>query len=249
MRNLSIKNHTILIITESHTDAFLIKEFLVRYKIALSDNIFTYYTNMYDLYDSFLEIGGTRFERKRFLQILRQKEKRKNYQSVIRKRYTEIFLSYNFNPQDTRYNPTIIRRMMRYLDNPVNGMMFLNYPSIEAFNDAEELSGENYLTRIVAGDELDNRNYRLKVGQQIGYTNWKMSDKSELDRMFMKNLMKAYNIAKVPYKEGEELVKYSKLDMYEILNRQVKKFRDSGKLFTLCTSIFIILELQERPAL
>ena len=113
-------------------------------KITSNVNFYCYKTNIYTLYDELKRDPSLDI-----LSLIIEKARRQNetedLEMLSNNNFGEIFLIFDLDPQDERYNENKIDKMLNFFDNETeHGKLYINYPMVESFKHFTEIPDENY---------------------------------------------------------------------------------------------------------
>ena len=108
----SMSNKTkVLIITEGKkTEPKLYKKAFELFPLFNKYEIYSYKANAYDLYgylEPYWDDGS--LEASEFLQILQEHETNENKKKILAQKFSDVFLIFDFDPHDHRYNFSKLR--------------------------------------------------------------------------------------------------------------------------------------------
>lgn len=258
--NLVNKISKVLIVVEGNTpDIPLLEKLLKLYYPQRNYYIWSYNTNIYDLYDKLYENDQNDFETLDLLMVLRSKESNEEIKKKLSERYSDIILIFDFDPQDHRYSKEKIERMMSvFYDSTENGKLYLNYPMVEAFKHIKYLPDNQYEFRTVKMSELGKEYYRSEHGTIDGYKKYKEIVKNETiendinkytksmcDQIIKHNIKKYNKILTNQFKLLDNEQQYFDMKLDDILNKQNEMRERKDEFYVLCTSVFYLLEIKE----
>ena len=221
----------------------LMKHLFSLYGIDEEYEIVSYCTNIYTLYKCiFDEYGGS--QDVDLNQLLKSKEKDKAKHHIFDQRYTDTILVFDLEPQDPEFSSEKIMRMCDYFDNSSdNGMLYLNYPMIEAFWHMKSIPDPDFYTYYASITELKNRKYKQRVHDECrnGDPSKFAATRKECTVVILQNIRKAQ--ALVNYTSDDLFVP----DMCDILAEEIKLIDTAQKIAVLCTCVFFIADYN--PAL
>lgn len=147
-------SRNILAIVEGDSkEPALLKKLFDIYNIS-DREIFSYGATVHDLYDKIEKEYGAEYEDIDIILFLKSLNKEK-YKDILEKKYTDIILIFDFDPQDNRYSAEKLEFMMKVFSNTVErGRLYINYPMVEAFYHIQDLNTEQFLESTVAYEDL-----------------------------------------------------------------------------------------------
>ena len=159
------------------------------------------------------------------------------------KRYSEIVLIFDFDPQDREFSTTAILEMSRYFsDSTDTGKLYINYPMVESFYHVKSIPDSDYDGYIATLDELKDHLYKSRVDKESFIHDRKefAGQKSNCDLVVRQNIDKAWRIAqKTRPDDGEDSPVPEQSD---ILNKQLEKLSAEKAVYVLCTCAFYIVD-------
>lgn len=235
-------NQKILILVEGEkADVSLMQHLLDVYQLALDYEIVSYCTNIYQLYHDLFELDAP--DDIDLLQLLKSREKNPAKKPIFDYHYSDVFLVFDLDPQDPRYEPQKIEAMAHYFcESSDMGKLYINYPMVESFYHLISLPDPAYFQRTVTMEELQKKTYKRRVRSENycrGYDRFAKT-RIECNTVIKHHLQKAESLA------GRR-VDSPTPDQEPILAAQVKMLNDESKISVLSTCCFFIPDYQ--PAL
>lgn len=211
------------------------------YGLNIPYEIFSFKDNLYSLHTLLFAQPGEK--RPNIQRLLLTRAKTERDISVLSKRYSDILLIFDFDPQDSNYDENGLKEMISYFANSNrHGKLYLNYPMVEAFHHLRCPNDEGYLKRRVKKETLERKGgYKRLVAKESVFKSLKNypSEKEIWDFIIEINIEKSAKIIK------------SKLtnipaDQSKIANTQMKLYKQKEELYVLCTCIFFVYEYDSR---
>lgn len=158
---------------------------------------------------------------------------------MLSKKYTDIFLIFDFEPQDNNFNKDTVRKMLLFFnDSTNNGKLFINYPMMQSYKDIQNMPDYSFLEKRVAKDEF--KTYKYLVGNRSNYTNLNLYTNVVLISLVTHHLIKANYIL-----NGKPIMMnysdYDKLNYLDLFDIQCDNLK-SGFIYVINTSIFLIVD-------
>ena len=221
------------------------------YSACFSDEkyeVFPYNTNIHDLVDRIFvedEIDEG-FDLKLLLYSIC---KDVSQREILKNEFSDIFLIFDFDPQDNRINFERLKKLQEYFyDSTNNGKLYINYPMHEAYKNINRMPDERFIHSTVA--EKDIHDYKKLANSQTPY----YTDISKLDKKTIFGLS-AHHLRKFNYLlytkpsclilqdeiTGEELLK--------LLEIQADNLLVNEKVFIISTLMLHIFEFQPKKIL
>lgn len=230
------KAKILLLVEGAKTDVVLMRHLLEVYGISDKHEIVSYNTNIYVLYEAmFFEDAPDTLD---LLQVLKEHEKDPQKKRVFEERYTDILLVFDLDPQDARYSPSIIRKMLDHFDeSSENGKLYINYPMVESFYHMRNIPDPAYSSYTVTLSELRNREYKARVQRENrnhDYLKFAQS-RSECNQVIAQNIEKSRIITGLP-----GMVQMGPAEEESVFDVQSDCINKSEWLYVLCTCVFYI---------
>lgn len=168
--------------------------------------------------------------------------------ALLRMRYTDVILVFDYDPQDNRFEPRRLERFTAVFNDSTDpGALYLNYPSVESFCDFESPFDLSYLSSDIGVSEL--RDYKRRVGTR------RLRDIDEITGPLVSAVV-ALNASKIQHLcEGvppEETLVGSgdsslaaitrDLDLAAFLGLENRRLADEGRVFVCNTCLFFVCQ-------
>lgn len=155
----------ILIICEGSDEEKLFNKLFNLYPIDANYVVYQYKTNLH-LFGKFLIEKyidqGFYIDELDIIQVLKDYR----FESVLDKKYTDILLIFDFDPQDPRYVPDRLKQLQHlFSESTSQGQLYINYPMIEAALDFDEIPDCGYIDKTVNTKFLKHNAYKNRVKQ------------------------------------------------------------------------------------
>lgn len=203
------------------------------------ENIYSYETTVYDLLKKMFDHDEMDCNLD-VISVLRETELEPERRIVLEREYSDIYLIFDMDPQESRYEECshlLESAMLFFSDSTVNGKLYLNYPMLESYKHLRAHDDISYFDRVVGIDEI--REYKSVVESEC-HPHFKHLNRYTEDTMreiiFM-NVRKANKmLSGVSNLPGVD--DYRSWEGIELLRIQRESFADDGVLFVLNTSVF-----------
>ena len=208
-------------------------------------NTYTYRTNIHVL-ARYLSEYYPDFDRDNIEinSVLCDQEKDPEKRKILKKTYTDIFLIFDFDPQDSNTNVCIINRMLDYFDDSVNhGKLFINYPMMQSYRHFKQFPDDDFYKVKVF--ECDYKKYKQIVGNESGYTNINKYDYDTFFNFAVHHLKKANYILTDRYEVPKEELYEKDIKLSDIFMIQVNNSKE-GWIYVLNTCVFILIDYNHR---
>ncbi len=239
------KSKILVLVEGDKTDFRLMEHLFYVYGIADKHEIISYNTNIYVLYNEVFRDGDP--ESLDLLQTLKEHETDAKKKKLFDRRYSDILLIFDLDPQDPLFSADKILQMMSFfVESSDMGKLYLNYPMVEAFYHMKNIPDKDYSSYTVSIDELKNKTYKSRVNKENRNHNYSKFavNKAECDIVINQNIDKAWLVS-----EEERVVDDLEIllpDSVDILKSQLK-FMETNKLISvLCTCDFYIADYNSK---
>lgn len=176
--------------------------------------------------------------------VLASLEKDDNKKKLLRDNYSDIFMIFDFEPQDLHTHYDTIRRMLAYFsDSTEQGKLFINYPMMQSYKHFSDLPDDLFDQKAVSLDQV--KSYKALVAAESAFTDLQKYDFRTFYSIAYHHIKKALFVqtenSKIP-----TLDMFFSLDYQAIYDKQVQ-FVDLEKMvWVLNTCIIGVVEFSPR---
>lgn len=224
-----------LIICEGDSERTFCKLILEKYilKNDKEKEYVIFKTNIYNLYKEMEKDYGLDIK-----EVIKERAKQigdlQTYKKLETKGFSETFLIFDLDPQDSNFNIKTIEKMIKYFDNETeNGKLYINYPMLESFKHFKSIPDLNYnkyevsLKECFKYKEIINKISCIKHIGKISNKTLDIITKQNLEKFnfISNNNIKNYNM----YMEN-----YSQEKLFKL---QIKHFNKTRKFYVINTSV------------
>lgn len=200
--------------------------------------IISYGANIYDLYDKLKAFYGENWDDLDFLLFLREQEPDEHKKDLFDEAYTDIFLIFDFDPQDNRFDKEKICKLMEYFDDSTwHGRLYINYPMVESCIHIRSFEDTSYLLSKVRLENL--KNYKKIANEESCCPDITKYNKSIFSHIIQLNLFKIMNMLKLD--EGN-----LSSDLYgilkDVLALQLQVLEEEASFYILNTCLLCMYE-------
>ena len=200
--------------------------------------IVSYGANIYDLYARIQRYYGDDLENLDFLLFLREREPDENKKKIFDDRYTDIYLIFDFDPQDNRFSAKALQQMMNYFnDSTSRGRLYINYPMVESCIHILSFKNADYLSSCVRLDELGQ--YKTRANTESCCPDITQYDKLLFSQIIRFNLDKIKKIACCTH---EMLVENLYAVLKDVLKIQIHLLQQTTSFYILNTCLLCVYE-------
>jgi len=240
----------ILVITEGeNTEPELIQKLSEIFAEEKLD-IYRYKSSIHSLYNCLNRYSGD-LENTDFLSVLRANENNATEKAKLTDRYTDIFLVFDFDPQDNTYSLEHLEALMSYFcESTQNGKLYINYPMVESFYHLRHETVKN----CVEDSTFKDRKFSLvelyapkkcayktiaRYGEFGCRSNAKHLNKEKLTLIIHQQLCKGNFVLNGKYTPIKE---FGQTAMTDILHKQAAMLAETQEAYVLNTCCFHIAE-------
>ena len=200
---------------------------------------YPYKSNIYSLYQKIKEYD----ELTSTIEILKEMAPNKKMKSILNIHFSEIYLIFDFDPQEPAYSDTKIEELVSLFDNETEfGKLYINYPMMESLKDHKNFDLTDYLSRYVSLENLSSESYKDYIK--------KNGHKKNLDKMTIRHFKKLskLNIAKANYilnnkKEMPDFNDYHSIsNQILLLDKQTYQKNAKNRIYVLNTCMMFIVD-------
>ena len=176
--------------------------------------------------------------------VLKSKETRSHFRDLLSQRYQDVFLIFDFEPQDHHpHFDTIIRMLDYFNDSSDHGKLFINYPMMQAYKHFPFLPDDSFATRQVSIEEC--RYYKQIVGDTSGYTDINDYSYVTFVSLIVHHLRKANLILTGNYSipSYEDYLTWQGSEIYKL---QCSFLEEKHIVFVLNTSVFLGVDFKPK---
>lgn len=202
-------------------------------------NFYPYKSNLYSLYQKIEEYE----EMTSTIEILKEIAPNKKSRSILNKNFSEIYLIFDFDPQESAYSDSKIKKLaLRFNNETEFGKLYINYPMMESMRDHHNFDINEYLQKRVQLQGLSSESYKFHISHN-GYNKptTKMTIK-HFKLLTKMNVIKANNILT----DSKVLPEYSQYqdisNQINILLKQIEEKNKSRSFYVLNTCMFFIID-------
>lgn len=234
------KSQILVLVEGNKTDYNLMNKLLEIYGISDSHEVVSYHTNIYTLYQEMFQEGDPASVD--LLQNFKEHEPNPHLKELFDRRYSDILLIFDLDPQDPLFSVDKITEMASYfVESSDMGKLYLNYPIVEAYYHMKSIPDPEFDSYTVSLEELTGHTYKGRVNRENRDHDYRKFgvDKKENDIVIRQNIAKAWRIAKP---EALSPLSITPLEAGDILRRQLEMLSKENILSVLCTCVFYIAD-------
>ena len=240
MVNSMAKN--VLLIVEGDKDEVRFYKCLFQNCFHLSQyQFFSYRSNIHvlaqELYNNYPTFEKDEIDIRHVLVSLEQDDKKKE---LLRAKYTDVFLVFDFDPHHDHAHFDTVRRMLAYFcDSTAQGQLYLNYPMMQSYKHFPALPDPSF--RELAVDLSEIKEYKKVVGQTSKYTDLTKYDYKIFYSLAAHHLMK-FNFLTTGSYQVPSCEEYLNKDVIKLYDYEIDLFLKEKKISVINTCIFVLCD-------
>jgi len=171
-----------------------------------------------------------------FLQVLKENEQDDEKRLLLEKKYSDILLIFDLDPQASNYAEEKICKMAQFFVESTDlGKLYINYPMVESFYHMKSIPDPNYNGYYSTMAELHNGDYKARVNRESYMRDYRKFAKTKNDCSIVisQNIEKAKHLVdcfeEVPSTDS-------------ILGAQLVEMKTRDRVAVLCTCPFFIYD-------
>lgn len=240
MASSKLTKNILFIVEGEHTEPTLLRR--INRCIGFDEYaIFAYKTAIYELYqelvkDPYLDI----------LLVLKEGTSSKEERDVLSKRYSAIYLIFDFEAQHHKYSPDACSQMAQFFHDSSNGgKLLMNFPMIEAYRHLSFMPDSTFLHRCVSQEEI--RDYKRLVGSKSAYTDLQKYTYPIVSEMIAHHLVKLNYLFRGEATMPSEAIYQELIQRYypTLIELQAKNV-DLNQLQVLSMALFYVIDLKPK---
>ena len=233
-----MSKNILFVVEGERTEPRFLKRLVTATRTFKDYEIFSYSANVYKMLEGMFVDDDIDTDLD-FLEYLRSCRSGENTDGVLDNEFSDIFLFFDMDPQDPKYDPDRLSKAARYFDDSTeNGKLYINYPMMESFRHISNPYDLSYLGVKVAKRDIKRyKEISASEGCHELLDNSRISEELMI-RVVALNLIKANSII-TGVKEMPALERYEKdITQVCILAEECKAYSEEAELYVLNTSVF-----------
>lgn len=226
----------LLIVEGAKQEKALFRALLACYQLDLEYEIYSYGTNIYELYEKMFSDGMQ--DELSLLGVLKERAAAGD-RWLFDQDYSDILLVFDYDPQDDRFSPERLETMQDFFNESTdNGKLYVNYPMVEACKHFLKMPDAEFINRMVDLDDVSR--YKQIVGNASRYQSFERDfKKPDIDMLIAETAAKAQLLSgHEPRSEHEYCC--NDIDHAAILRIQNEALRSRQKIWVLGTCLLFI---------
>lgn len=234
----------LLIVEGARAEYRFFNKILEIYRDLPESSIFSYNMTIHEMINNFTDENGLFDDELDTIGVLKE-SKLHNDKEVLNNKFTDIFLIFDMDPQDQRYDSEKIDAALSFFnDSTDKGKLFINYPMFESYRHIPSFDDDRFLTITVHRNEI--REYK-RISSLPKNCCRELQHPEKIDRCICDRIL-ILNLKKINYilrdeKSVPSLQTYLAEFSPQRINRlQSEKFESEDILYVLNTSMLCIVD-------
>lgn len=231
----------LLLVEGAKEEKRILEKVLSEYNIGLEAEIYSYETNIYELYERMFLKNEKDLDTLKLMDVLRAKDKKT---PILQEDFSDILLIFDYDPQDDRFTEERLELMLEYFNESTeNGKLYINYPTVESYKHLKTYpEDKDYKDRKVNIEKIIEKQYKGIVSREAKYTDIRKFTKDMFNSVIKQNIKKANYILNGTYEIEKEHLKetYLLLDYKKIAKKQSELIKKEQQIYVLNTMLFFI---------
>lgn len=237
------KRDILIVVEGGKQEPKLVESLIKQYDLDSEYQVYSYGTNVYELYERMFEGGASEdLEALSLLGVLKERESDDEKRALLDRNYSDVLLIFDFDCHDNRFSKERLRRLSDYFSESTDeGKLYINYPMVEACKHFKGIPDDEYLSRFVRVGDVHS--YKADSNGEWKYQNFELDfDREVFDGIISMTLEKAlwtYGVdaRRLAFREACEAV-----DFDRVLNAQLKAMEEQGLIYVLGTCVLFIAD-------
>ena len=238
------KRRSILLVVEgAKQEQFLMNKVLEEYGLDADYQIYSYGTNIYELYERMFAQGRDELEALSLIGILKEREADPAKRELLDINFSDILLVFDFEGEmEDRFSFERHAEMLEYFSESTDeGKLYINYPMVEACKHFSGLPDVGYLNRCVSVDDIES--YKQIVGTESRFQNYGRDFcRPALDALILLSVAKSLKLCGCELDLSDFTGSCESVDHGEIYRRQETLYNEQSCLVVLGTCLMFICD-------
>jgi len=233
-----MSKNILFVVEGERTEPRFLKRLVTVMRTYKDYKVFSYSANIYRMLEGMF-INREIDEDLDFLEYLRSCRGQTDPDKVLDMEFSDIFLFFDMDPQDQKYDPEKLRKAVLYFnDSTENGKLYINYPMMESFRHISNPEDLSFLDVMVQRDQIPRYKERVAREGTPELSDISKVSESMMLRVITLNLLKAtLMITGKPEMPTADLFR-EEITQSNILSEELRSLSGNDELFVLNTCVF-----------
>lgn len=204
-------------------------------------SIYPYKTAIYELYEQLFADDDLDL-----LLVLKENETDSGRRSILSKKYTRIYLVFDFDSQHHRYNHLKIVQLINYFnDSSDKGKLYINYPMMESHRHLSRMPDPDFVYRKIDVCQLSH--YKQIVGDFTFYSDLNRYTYEIITNMIAHHMIKYMKLVfdSTTMPTYDDFKNWTHDADLALLSKQVEAL-EQGFIYVINTSIFYVVDIKPK---
>lgn len=234
----------LLLVEGAKEEKRILEKVLEEYNIGFNVEIYSYKTNIYELYEKIFLGREDDLKSIKLIDFLRARDRETQF---LQESFSDILLVFDYDAQDDRFSEERLELMLKFFNESTeNGKLYINYPMVESYKHFKSYPEDiEYKDRKVNVEDIQNKKYKEIVSREAKITDIRKYKKKHFNSMIKQNIKKANYILNGNYNINEENMKttYLNINPVQIAKKQNEAWKgNEAFLYVLNTCLFFVCD-------
>ena len=237
------KRSILLVVEGAKQERLLMNKVLEEFGLDVDYRIYSYGTNIYELYERMFAHGRDELEALSFVSVLKERETDRERRELLDTNFSDVLLVFDFEGDaEDRFSFERLEEMLDYFSESTDeGKLYINYPMVEACKHFSSLPDAGYLSRCVTAD--DARSYKRIVGVESRFQNFERDfRRPALDALVLLTVAKSLRLCEGELDLGDFADSCARVDHRDIFEREKDFYRGRSRLAVLGTCLMFVCD-------
>lgn len=237
------KRSILLVVEGAKQERLLMNKVLEEFGLDVDYRIYSYGTNIYELYERMFAHGHDELEALSFVNVLKERETDPERRELLDTNFSDVLLVFDFEGDaEDRFSFERLEEMLDYFSESTDeGKLYINYPMVEACKHFSDLPDAGYLDRCVSADDV--RSYKRIVGAESRFQNFERDFcQPALDALIVLTVAKSLRLCGVELDLCDFADSCARVDHRDIFEREKDLYRGRSRLAVLGTCLMFVCD-------
>lgn len=237
------KRSILLVVEGSKQEQLLMNKVLEEFGLDVDYQIYSYGTNIYELYERMFVQGRDELEALSLVGVLKEREKDPKRRKLLDANFSDILLVFGFEGEvENRFSFDRLAEMLDYFSESTDeGKLYINYPMVEACKHFSDLPDDGYLSRCVSVEDIGS--YKHIVGNVSRFQNYSRNfRRPALDTLILLTVAKSLRLCRSDLDLSDLANSCEGVDHVEVFRRQEVLYCEQNCVAVLGTCLMFICD-------
>ena len=237
------KRSILLVVEGAKQEQLLMNKVLEEFGLGVDYRIYSYGTNIYELYERMFAQGRDELEALSLICVLKERETDPSKRELLDIDFSDTLLVFDFEGEvENRFSFERLAEMLDYFSESTDeGKLYINYPMVEACKHFSDLPDAGYLSRYVSVDGIGS--YKRTVGDSSRFQNYSRDFcRPALDALILLTVAKSLRLCGDGLDLGDLADSCERVDHVEVFRQQEALYREQNCLAVLGTCLMFVCD-------